>query len=499
MAKPTMKILYGPPGTGKTWQAMREAVKATAPDLFAQTLTEEAPEEALKLVHDNLVADGRILWVTFHPSYSYEDFVEGFRPVLNDQDQLSYKVVDGPFKMLCQRAKLAGDIPLGTILKDGSNRDAGEVVRKDAEGWVVRVKPNRSDEIAEYIDKFVPRYVVSKILAKKLPAKIFSIPGSSIVRLSEYGIASDDPRLPPPRAELNETESTRVGSLVRRIVAADSEIFSSSDLSNSAHIGSVIRELLRLEEQGSHSPTSVTLVIDEINRAESSRVFGELLTLLEINKREGMPEEKQAWLPYSKSSFTVPPSLSIIGTMNTVDRSLTALDFAMRRRFDFVLVPANPGKVLTTYGGMPAREFLKRINTRVTALLGSGYEFGHAFLMEHRLEEIRSLMSWPNDSDGQAKVFAHVLRTNILPTLAEYLHNDWSKVKAVAGIAQSDTLTISLFESSQPDQKFIERLEEEYELSENRSLSYSYWWDPSSESWDAAIFQRFVNALANGN
>ncbi|AYF90136.1 restriction endonuclease [Pseudomonas sp. DY-1] len=494
-----MKILYGPPGTGKTWQAMREAVKATDPDLYAKALAGEAPEEALKSIHDSLVADGRILWVTFHPSYSYEDFVEGFRPVLNEQDQLAYKVVDGPFKMLCQRARLTGDIPLQTILKDGSGRDAGQVVRKDAEGWVVRVTPNRSDEIAERIDKFVPRYVVSKILAKKLSPKIFSIPGNAPVKLSEYGISSDDPRLPPPRAEKNETDSTRVGSVVRRIIAADTEIFSSSDLANSAHIGAVIREILKLQSQESSAPTSVTLVIDEINRAESSRVFGELLTLLEVNKREGMPEEKQAWLPYSKSPFTVPSSVSIIGTMNTVDRSLTALDFAMRRRFDFILVPANPEKVLTSYGGMPAREFLKRINNRVTALLGSGYEFGHAFLMEHRLEEIRSLMSWSDDSDGQAKVFAHVLRTNILPTLAEYLHNDWSKVKAVAGIAQSDTLTISLFESSQPDQKFLDRLEEEYELSENRSLSYSHWWDPSSESWDAANFQRFVIALANGH
>ncbi|WP_236211540.1 McrB family protein [Metapseudomonas otitidis] len=493
-----MKILYGPPGTGKTWQAMREAVKATDPALFAQALADESPEEALKRVHDNLVADGRILWVTFHPSYSYEDFVEGFRPVLNDKDQLSYKVVDGPFKMLCQRAKLAGDIALGTVLKDGSNREAGEVVRKDAEGWVVRVKPNRSDEIAEHIDKFVPRYVVSKILAKKLPAKIFSIPGSALVKLEEYGIDPKDSRLPPPRTELKETESTRVGSLVRRIVAADTEILSSSDLSNSAHIGSVIRELLRLEEQGTHVPTSVTMVIDEINRAESSRVFGELLTLLEANKREGMPEEKQAWLPYSKSPFTVPPTVSIIGTMNTVDRSLTALDFAMRRRFDFILVPADSEKVPVSYGGIAARDFLNRINNRVTSLMGSGYEFGHAFLMEHRLEEVRSLMSWSNDTDGQAKVFAHVLRTNILPTLAEYLHNDWGKVKAIAGITQDESLTISLFESIKPDQKFLERLEEEFELSENRSLSYSHWWDPTSQAWDTPLFQRFANSLAKG-
>lgn len=497
MPGPTMKILYGPPGTGKTWRAGREAVKAIEPDLYGAALNSADPGAELSRLHSRLVSEGRIIWLTFHPSYSYEDFIEGYRPVVDDTGQLAYRVVDGPFKTLCQRARIDSDLQIGEQLTDASGRPAGVVVDKDAGGWIVQVRPNRVDEVATSIDKYVPRYVVNHILDNGFSPQIFSIPGQPILELADYGIDPTDTDVPGPRG--NETQTTRTGATIRKIIAARTGMFSSSDLANASHVGSVVRRLMELRRRGTATGSSVAMVIDEINRAEPSRVFGELLTLLEPDKRQGMTEEKRVQLPYSKISFTVPLNVSIIGTMNTVDRSLTALDFAMRRRFEFELVGAEPSLVPASYAGVDVRALLGRINSRVHLLLGTGYEFGHSFFMEERLAAVRDAKSWVNDEDGNLRALAHILRTNILPTLAEYFHDDWVKIRAITGQARVATSVVSLFEQSTSDDQFIARLPDEYELSEVRPGSYGTWWNPSSPEWNGARFRDFVVALAAGD
>ncbi len=496
MPGPTMKIFYGPPGTGKTWQAAREAVKAIEPIRYAAAMASAASDSELRSLQASLVADGRILWVTFHPSYSYEDFIEGYRPVVDESGQLAYRVVDGPFKTLCLRARFDTDLQIGEQLKDAAGRPAGVVVDKDAGGWIVQVKPNRLDEVASSIDKYVPRYVVNRILATGFSSQIFSIPGQPILELSDYDISPLDEDVPPPRGE--ETETTRTGATIRKIVAARTGMFSSSDLSNASHIGSVVRRLAELQKHGPKAGSPVVIVIDEINRAEPTRVFGELLTLLEADKRQGMPEEKRITLPYSKAPFTVPMNVSIIGTMNTVDRSLTALDFAMRRRFEFELVSADPSLLPASYAGVDVSALLARINSRVQLLLGPGHEFGHSFLMENRLNAIREAQGWQDDNDGRIRALAHVLRTNILPTLAEYFHDDGTKIRAIAGETRVSGNLLSLFDKRTADSQFIARLPDEYEFSESRLGGYASWWNPSADQWDGAGFREFAIALAAG-
>ncbi|WP_122673088.1 McrB family protein, partial [Pseudomonas viridiflava] len=402
MSIPTMKILYGPPGTGKTWLAAREAVKAIEPVRYELALQDVNSAEALRSLHEQLVNEGRILWVTFHPSYSYEDFVEGYRPVVDDFGQLAYRVVDGPFKTLCLRAKFETDLQIGEKLTNSSGGVAGVVVGKDAGGWVVRVTARRSDKVAASLDKYVPRFVVDRILSMGMPPQIFSIPGNGSHELSEYGIAPDDDDV--PEAQPGDTENTRNGSVIRKIIAARTKIFSSSDLTNCSHIGAVYRRLSSLIKKDLNFGSPVALVIDEINRAEPSRVFGELITLLEIDKREGMPEAETIWLPYPKKLFSVPKNVSIIGTMNTVDRSLAALDFAMRRRFEFTHIPSNPELTPIEYGNVEVRKFLHRINNRIGLLLGPGYEFGHALFMKEKLENIRTSMPWSGAADSALRV-----------------------------------------------------------------------------------------------
>ena len=129
-----MKILYGPPGTGKTWQAAREAVRAIEPARYAAAQQEADPVKALRELHESLVAEGRILWVTFHPSYSYEDFVEGYRPIVDETGQLAYRVVDGPFKSLCLRARFEADLQIGEPLF--------LFVDEEEQSGVVRLRPD---------------------------------------------------------------------------------------------------------------------------------------------------------------------------------------------------------------------------------------------------------------------------------------------------------------------------------------------------------------------
>lgn len=491
-----MKILCGPPGTGKTWLAAREAVKAIEPERFR--LAEEADDADARVValHSELVAEGRILWVSFHPSYSYEDFVEGYRPVVDELGQLSYRVVDGPFKSLCQRAGFKADLQIGEQLVDGAGKPAGLVVGKDAGGWIVEVSVGRKDAVAAKLKKYVSRYVVNRILELGLPPSIFSIPGAGLLPLSNFGVDPRDEDVPSPRDD--EDENNRQGSTIRKIVAGRSGVMSSSDLSNASHVGSVVRRLAKLRSLESGSATPVVLVIDEINRSDTSRVFGELLTLLESDKREGMAEQRSVSLPYSRELFSVPKELSIIGTMNTVDRSLATLDFAMRRRFDFQEVLPNPELVMSGIFGSELQDLHRRINARLKILVGTGYEIGHSFFMQQRFDSIRQSQGWMDAHDGDYRALAHIFRSNLIPTLAQYLINDWSKVQAVAGAARTTTGLETLFESPVVDPAFAERLSEDFEPDSTGLGVYEGWWDPSGRSWDHARFQQFVSALAAG-
>lgn len=496
MTDPTMKILFGPPGTGKTWRAAHEAVKAIEPARYATARQASAPDTAIRDLHEELVNDGRIVWVTFHPSYSYEDFVEGFRPSVSPDGQLLYSVTDGPFKEICRRATLTSDLVIGEKLLDGNNKPSMEVVNKSAEGWFIKVTAKRVDAVAPSTEKFVPRAVIEALMEKGFSPQIFSVPGKGLTELSKVGIDPDDPSLPDPVE--GETDTARKGSNIRKLIAAKTGMLSSSDLSNPAHFGAVLRRLIELKAQGGQQGSAVALVIDEINRAEPSRVFGELITLLEADKRTGMADERQVWLPYSRKPFSVPPNVSVIGTMNTVDRSLTALDFAMRRRFAFELVIADSTLVPKDWGNVDIRALLARINARVGMLLGSGYEFGHAFLMKRRLEAVMSALEWDTSPDGQLRALAYVLRSSIVPTLAEYFHNDWDKIRAIAGSTKDDLGALSLFESPTVDPEFLARLSDQYEFSEVNSGIYAAWWDPQDPQWDGERFRRFVVALAAG-
>lgn len=490
----TLKMLYGPPGTGKTWLAAREAVRAVDPVAYAAAAS-TGDDDELQRLHRAFVEEGRILWVTFHPNYSYEDFVEGYRPIVKD-GTMTYEPVDGPFKLLCDRAAKKSDLGFGDVLNDKNGKAIYSVVAVNEGGWKVRSSTTRSDRIADVTDKFVSRELVENLLKAGFSPDIFSLAGTSLYDPTTLGISPGDPDL--PALEQNETLQQRLGSVLKRVIAAKTGALSSTDLSNSSHTAAVMRRLTALRE-GEAAAVPVALVIDEFNRADPSRVFGELLTLLEIDKRRGLPEERRVWLPYSKKTFSVPPSVSVIATMNTVDKSLAPVDYAMRRRFRFQYVGPELNLLPESYGGFNLRALLRRVNSRLTALLGTGHEIGHALLLPGKLAETGERIGGQDDDDRKLRAMAYVVRTGILPTIAEYFHDDWRKVKAVIGEVEIGGEVVSLLDSPDADDAFLGRLPDDYELTDGRVSYFSNWWNPEADSWDSKRFRAFAAALADGH
>ena len=162
------------------------------------------------------------------------------------------------------------------------------------------------------------------------------------------------------------------------------------------------------------------LIIDEINRGNISRIFGELITLLEPDKRKDGTDAREVILPYSKLPFSVPSNLYVLGTMNTADKSLAQLDFALRRRFDFVELLPQP-KLLggIKVHGIAVSKILTVMNQRIEVLLDREHVIGHSYFWS--LKDL--------DSDDEREIeLGNIFKRRIIPLLQEYFFSDWERI-----------------------------------------------------------------------
>lgn len=451
MPKSTQKqalnqILYGSPGTGKTFNTINKAIEIIDSDFYQQNREDR---EALKERFEEYKKSGQIEFITFHQSFSYEEFVEGIKAKSTDNG-LEYKIESGIFKKLSKVAKENFENSKKTnleLLKEKTLKQKIEIFLNDAlengsefvktKGGKFRIIELSQDEItiftedSNYSDKklSIPIDEFYKILESNLELKT-----SRQMAKDVFGINNQRQRDTYYFAMSKKFYETKIESI--------------ENIQN--------EELLK----------NYILIIDEINRGNISKIFGELITLIEPSKRVGADEEIRLKLPYSQELFGVPSNLYIIGTMNTADRSIALMDTALRRRFHFEEMMPN-SSLLKKFevDGIKIDNLLETINKRVEYLYDRDHTIGHAYFM--------SLENLETKEDKKAEL-ENIFRNKIIPLLQEYFYDDWEKVRLVLGDGfvekievKSDIFDKELIKDSEylEEEKFIYNIKKEFDFS----------------------------------
>jgi ATP/GTP-binding site motif A (P-loop) len=365
-AIPLNQILFGAPGTGKTYHTKEIAV-----EIINGKKEEDRKREEINKEYEELIEAGQIVFTTFHQSLSYEDFIEGIKPETIDGN-VTYEVKDGIFKSICKNA-----------FSKEITSDNFEVVYQ---------------KLLDEIDNSVDNKLVLETLVH---AKEFTIYKNSKNNIRFH----------------SNTEKAYEAVIKKEVLKHYLKTGEALDWAPyTKSVANYIIEKYNYIQNEAIEPKKHVLIIDEINRGNVSAIFGELITLLEEDKRKGNPEHTEAVLPYSGDNFSVPNNVYIIGTMNTADRSVEALDTALRRRFSFVEMQPNP-EVLSEVENVDLSKLLETINKRIEVLIDKDHQIGHSYFIG--IQDIEDLK--------------RTFKDKIIPLLEEYFYGDFGKIGLVLG------------------------------------------------------------------
>lgn len=379
--KPLNQILYGPPGTGKTFNSINHAISIIEEKAIEEICSEDRNEIIRRF---NIYKEkGIVTFITFHQSFGYEDFIEGIKPKLSDETsdysgELEYELIDGVFKEMCANAESYNEYDSTrkqphTISSDtfkgkrffkvslgNTQGDSGDLVYNYCRdnnyisiGWggedvdytgVV----SKKDIITKYKEAgYNPKnndFNISAIERLALWMRkgdiVFASHGNKMLKAvgiieGDYEFKGND-----SNSLLGYNHYRKVKWLINDVKIPVSKVYKKNFSQQSIYelyTDKVIQEYFTAEEPlKDKNIKNHVLIIDEINRGNVSAIFGELITLIEEDKRQGGRNSLSLTLPYSKKSFSVPSNLYLLGTMNTADRSVESLDTALRRRFSFV-------------------------------------------------------------------------------------------------------------------------------------------------------------------
>ena len=345
-------ILQGAPGTGKTYRIPELVVRLCEPEFDANNAT----RKELMSVYNRLKEEKRVMFTTFHQSMDYEDWLEGLRPVL-ENDQVTYKIESGIFKRLCTEAErplsAKKDVNISDeaiVWKVSLSGTGDNPVRRDCmkNGYIRIGWDGYGENITEETDWSIHNGEGKTILnafinTMKVGDVVMSCYSSRTI--DAIGIVTGEYEWHDNFEHYKRVR--RVKWLVKDI---NEDIVKLND-DKTMTLGTVYRlnaitldKVKSLLDKYEASKTLIdnnkpyVIVIDEFNRGNVSKIFGELITLLEPDKRKGMRNAESVLLPYSKKEFYIPSNVFLVATMNTADRSLDTIDYAIRRRFAFITV-----------------------------------------------------------------------------------------------------------------------------------------------------------------
>ncbi|EPV5536308.1 AAA family ATPase [Campylobacter jejuni] len=494
---PLNQILYGSPGTGKTYHTIDKALEILGKNLESR--------DDKKAKFDEYVKKGQIVFTTFHQSYGYEEFVEGIKPRIDSKEnskEIEYKIKDGIFKELCEKAldnyensilnadELNKKIELKEKVENFLNwlLETNEPIGKTKGGnfFVVEIDNKTIVIYSEGVERFDGIFNLNlSIFMELLKCK------------DEFNNATEMFKKVFNRDYADRTH-TYYFNLVKKFKAYEEKQLAAKIENN---------------KNNDNSLKPYIIIIDEINRGNLSKIFGELITLIEPSKRIGEKEELKVTLPYSGEKFGVPKNVYIIGTMNTADRSITSLDTALRRRFEFVeMMPnsdllnnvfickdvENPNEDEDYLGDDAKTEgyaeilqnILISINKRIEFLLDREKTIGHAFFMSEAVKFNKNNWIKPDEYEEDWYVLSisklkKVFQNKIIPLLQEYFYNDYALINAV--LNDNDMI----FEDKKDD-KYLQKIKNLDSVNSERSIYNIASFD--DKIWDKIeIYQAIYN------
>lgn len=389
MKKSLNKILYGPSGTGKTFNVIYEALEI----LEGNRYDGENERDLAVKKYEDYVNKGKIVFTTFHQSYGYEEFIEGYRA----QRDGAFKLEDGIFKKLCTQ---------DTKKYLGYKWNEYEITKEEKD--FIAVKRLKADIDIPFLIKDI-EIIADLIKTHQIDFK-----------------------------DIKDKE------IFKKIQDVKLESYITNGYSYI--ISALVERVLNYEEEKNFPRI---IIIDEINRGNISKIFGELITLVEKDKRLGEENQLEVVLPYSQEKFGIPNNVYILGTMNTADRSISLIDVALRRRFEFQEILPDPNLLKEDIDGINCRELLRKMNARIEYLFDRDHTIGHAYFI--------------NDKNIEDLIFT--MQNKIIPLLQEYFYEDWEKIALVLGGAgeNADDSSFFLYKESMDFKSLFKVNSEDYE------------------------------------
>ena len=470
-------ILYGPPGTGKTYQTV----------IYAVAIIENKPLDAVKQEkysevyarYQDYKKQKRIAFTTFHQSYSYEEFIEGIRPVVSEESDaessgnIQYQTQPGIFKEFCKLAEapvmspeVQSDLPIHSaanvwkvsLYGTGENEVRAECMANNhiRIGWDMYGK-----DITDQMDFDAGGKVVLNTFLNRVQIGDIVLSCYSATTIDAIGIVTGEYEWHDEYKEMKRVRNVKwlVKGIRENIVELNggntmtlSSVYRLSNITPD-NVADLVEKYHPSKNTIIREKENYVFIIDEINRGNISKIFGELITLIEPAKRDGRPEGIRAILPYSRTLFGVPDNVYLLGTMNTADRSITTLDTALRRRFQFREMLPDP-QVLSgvCVEDVSVSEMLTRMNRRIAALYDREHTIGHAYFI-------------PLVKDPTIERLAGIFKNSIIPLLQEYFYDDYEKIRLVLGDNQKqDSETQFVLKSENNYEELFGSMDEDIDI-----------------------------------